>query len=109
MRHEDVHKLCPSALSNVTGLPKGWRLSGSGGYPTLSVPGEKSDSAAAFFPRVFCDFLKDRAFRDFPAFFELFCCTTRTQSALGSVSNVSSSGGFVLKYDERKHQRLVTD
>ena len=67
MRHEDVHKLCPSALllSNVTGLPKGWRLSGSGGYPTLSVPGENCDSAAAFFPAFFCDFLKDRAFCDF--------------------------------------------
>ena len=65
---------------------------------------QRGDSAGAFFPR-FLRFLKDRVFRDFPAFFELFCCPTRTHSALFG----QQRGGFVLKYDERLHQRLVTD
>ena len=42
-------------------------------------PGKIAIPRPRFFPRFF---LKDRVFRDFPAFFELFCCATRTHSAL---------------------------
>ena len=48
----------------------------------LLCPRGKLQFRGRVFFRVFCDFLKDRVFRDFPAFFELFCCTTRTHSAL---------------------------
>ena len=54
-----------------------------------SVPGENCDSAAAFFSAFFCDFLTDRVFRDFPAFFELFVAL-HVHAVHCSVSNVSS-------------------
>ena len=46
--------------------------------PPYSVPGENCDSAAAFFSAFFAIFQKTA----FSAIFELFCCTTRTHSAL---------------------------
>ena len=49
---------------------------------TFFCPRGKLQFRGRVFFRVFCDFLKDRVFRDFPALFELFCCTTRTHSAL---------------------------
>ena len=57
-------------------------LGGVGYWPALVCPRGKLRFRGRVFFRVFCDFLQDRVFRDFPAFFELFCCTTRTHSAL---------------------------
>ena len=51
-------------------------------------PGKIAIPRPRFF-RVFSDFLKDRVFRDFPAFFELFVAL-HVHTVHCSVSNVSS-------------------